>query len=165
MDGYGKRVLIIDDNEDIRHLTGIALMNREYNVYTASDGFEGAEEMKKRRYDVVLVDYHMPRRNGLQFIEMCRVLWPDTPIILMSAEAWLTDHSHPLPPLRGTFGCIAKPFDLKHLIELVHQACHNVPQREPPTLLYGDRATAPQSSPLTERDTSRHAMKAIPLTN
>jgi len=56
MDGYGKRALIIDDNEDILHLTGITLMDHGYNVYTASDGFGGSEQMKKRRYDVVLVD-------------------------------------------------------------------------------------------------------------
>lgn len=47
MDGYGKRALIIDDNEDILHLTGITLMDCGYNVYTASDGFGGSEQMKK----------------------------------------------------------------------------------------------------------------------
>jgi CheY-like chemotaxis protein len=41
MEGYGKRALIIDDNEDILHLTGTTLMNRGYNVYTASDGLGG----------------------------------------------------------------------------------------------------------------------------
>jgi CheY-like chemotaxis protein len=38
MDGYGKRVLIIDDNEDILYLAGTALMDRGYNVYTAAEG-------------------------------------------------------------------------------------------------------------------------------
>lgn len=47
MDGYGKRALIIDDNEDILHLIGITLMDRGYNVYMASDGFGGSEQMKK----------------------------------------------------------------------------------------------------------------------
>ena len=126
MDGYGKRVLIIDDNEDNLYLTGGALMDRGYNVYQASDGLEGSEHMKKRRYDVVLVDYHMPRLNGLQFIETCRVMWPETPIILMSADSSVTDR----PDLvKGVFGCVTKPFALTHLIALVNQACRNSPLR------------------------------------
>ena len=127
MDGYGKRALIIDDNEDILNLTGITLMDRGYNVYTASDGFGGSEQMKKRRYDVVLVDYHMPRLNGLQFIETCRMRWPETPLILMSGDDYVTDHSD---LIKGIFGCIAKPFEPPRLIELVNQACHDLPQRD-----------------------------------
>ncbi|MCS6304184.1 MAG: response regulator [Nitrospira sp.] len=158
MDGYGKRALIIDDNEDILHLTGITLMDRGYNVYTASDGFGGSEQMKKRRYDVVLVDYHMPRLNGLQFIGMCRIIWPGTPIILMSVDTYVTDH----PDLaEGIFGRIAKPFELPRLIELVNQACHNLPQREEfePCKV---TTTGPRSFPLQSH---LQATRAVPLTN
>jgi DNA-binding NtrC family response regulator len=158
MDGYGKRALIIDDNEDILHLTGITLMDHGYNVYTASDGFGGSEQMKKRRYDVVLVDYHMPRLNGLQFIGMCHMMWPGTPIILMSVDTYVTDH----PDLaEGIFGCIAKPFELPRLIELVNQACHNLPQRgefEPCKV----KTTGPRSFPLQSH---LQATRAVPLTN
>jgi DNA-binding NtrC family response regulator len=158
MDGYGKRALIIDDNEDILHLTGITLMDHGYNVYTASDGFGGSEQMKKRRYDVVLVDYHMPRLNGLQFIGMCRMMCPETPIILMSVDTYVTDH----PDLaEGIFGCIAKPFELPRLIELVNQACHNLPQRgefEPCKV----KTTGPRSFPLQSH---LQATRAVPLTN
>ena len=158
MDGYGKRALIIDDNEDILYVTGIALMGRGYNVYTASDGFGGSEQMKKRRYDVVLVDYHMPRLNGLQFIGMCRMMWPGTPIILMSVDTYVTDH----PDLaEGIFGRIAKPFELPRLIELVNQACHNLPQREEfePCKV---KTTGPRSFPLQSH---LQATRAVPLTN
>jgi DNA-binding NtrC family response regulator len=158
MDGYGKRALIIDDNEDILHLTGITLMDHGYNVYTASDGFGGSEQMKKRRYDVVLVDYHMPRLNGLQFIGMCRMMCPETPIILMSVDTYVTDH----PDLaEGIFGCIAKPFELPRLIELVNQACHNLPQTEEFEPCKGE-TTGPRSFPLR-----RHLQttRTVPLTN
>ncbi|MGZ8406356.1 MAG: response regulator, partial [Nitrospira sp.] len=55
MQGYGKRILIIDDAEDIRYLTSLALNDAGYNTYSASDGAEGLDAMRKRRYDVVLV--------------------------------------------------------------------------------------------------------------
>lgn len=156
MDGYGKRVLIIDDNEDLLHLTGISLMDRGYNVYTASDGYGGSEQMSKRRYDVVLVDYHMPRLNGLQFVEMCRMKWPETPIILMSVDNYVTDHSD---LVKGLFGCIAKPFESSRLIELVNQACRNLPQRDRLQLPCNGKTADPRSSPVKKRDTGRQATK------
>jgi DNA-binding NtrC family response regulator len=163
MDGYGKRVLIIDDHEEILHETGVALMDRGYNVYTASDGFEGSEQMKKRRYNLVLVDYHMPRLNGLRFIELCRETWPETPIILMSADSFITDRSH---LLKGTIGCVAKPVDLPRLLELMNQACLTTsPQRESVKPSYGDPITDRPSSLINERDAGHHATSASPLTN
>lgn len=166
MDGYGKRALIIDDDQDIAYLTGIALMNRGYNVYTASDGFEGSEHMNKRRYDVVLVDYHMPRLNGLQFIEMCRVMWPETPIILMSGDDFMIDHAD---RIEGIVGCIAKPFELPRLLELVNQACCNVSQRDRFKMRCDGRKTDPRSSPFKERvkgrDTNLQAARTVPVTN
>ena len=160
MDGYGKRALIVDDNEDILYVTGIVLMNRGYNVYTASDGFGGSEQMKKRRYDVVLVDYHMPKLSGLRFIEICRMMWPETPIILMSGDDYVIDHSN---LIKGIFGCIAKPFEPSVLTELVNRACHHLPQGDP--LSCGCRKTDPRSSPLKGRDTSLEAASTVPLTN
>ena len=162
MDGYGKRALVIDDNEDILYLTGTALMDRGYNVYTASDGLQGSEQMKKRRYDVVLVDYHMPRLNGLQFIEICRMMWPETPIILMSGDDSVTGHSD---LVKGIFGCIAKPFEPPRLVELVNRACHNLPQEDRFKLPRGGRKTGPRTSPLIGRDAGLRAARAVPLTN
>lgn len=88
---YGKRVLVIDDAEDIRYSTCLALTDAGYNVYSAADGSDGLQEMKKRRYDTVLVDYHMPRLNGGQFINIAHDTWPNTPIILMTGDYQITD--------------------------------------------------------------------------
>lgn len=75
----------------------------------------------------MLVDYHMPRLNGLQFIEMCRMMWPETPIILMSVDNYVTDRSD---LAKEVFACIAKPFESSRLIELVNRACRNLPRRD-----------------------------------
>lgn len=160
MDGYGKRALVIDDNEDILYVTGLALANHGYNLYTASDGLEGSEQMKKRRYDVVLVDCHMPRLNGPAFIERCRMMWPETPIILMSGDEYVTDRSG---LVEGIFGCIAKPFEPPRLVELVNRACHRFRKEE--FKPRDGRKTVPRSSLSTGRDTDLRAASAVPLTN
>lgn len=126
MQGYGKRILIIDDAEDFRYLTSMALSNAGYNTYSASDGAEGLDAMMKRRYDVVLVDCHMPRVNGLQFIETSRSQWPDTPIILMSGDHRPYGQNN---LLEGIFARVEKPFELPHLIELIGCACRRTPQQ------------------------------------
>jgi CheY-like chemotaxis protein len=125
MQGYGKRILVIDDAADLRYLTSMALSNAGYNTYTASDGAEGLDAMTKRRYDVVLVDYYMPRVSGLQFIETSRSKWPDTPVILMSGDH-LSFGQKTLP--EGTYACVEKPFELPYLIELIGCACRRIPQ-------------------------------------
>jgi CheY-like chemotaxis protein len=120
MEGYGKRVLVIDDAYDIRYLTSLALSHAGYNVYSAADGSEGLQEMKKRRYDTVLVDYNMPRLNGGQFIEAARVMWPDTPIILMSGDYRMTER---VDRVDGIYARVSKPFELPKLCDLIAEAC------------------------------------------
>ena len=127
MQGYGKRILIIDDADDIRYLTSMAFSDAGYNVYSARDGVEGLEAMTKRRYDMVLVDYHMPRLNGPQFLETSRSRWPDAPIILMSGDHRFYAQMH---MLEGTYACVEKPFELPYLIELIGCACRRAPQHE-----------------------------------
>ena len=137
-------------------------MDRGYNVYTAPDGCVGTEEINKRRYDVVLADYHMPTLNGLQFIEMCRVMRPETPTILMSVDVFVTNRSNLVKG--GTIQMVSRCTQSR-LIELVNQACCSLPQSGVFKLPHDGRKTDPRSSPLNGHDTSLQATKAVPLSN
>ncbi|HEU4506378.1 MAG TPA: response regulator [Nitrospira sp.] len=64
MDGYGKRVLVAEDDDAVRTLICLILSEAGYNVYEASDGLEATESLKKRRYDALLTDYHMSKMDG-----------------------------------------------------------------------------------------------------
>ena len=66
MDGYGKRVLVAEDDDAVRALICSVLTDAGYNVYEACDGLEAIDSLKKRRYDVLLTDYHMPKMDGVE---------------------------------------------------------------------------------------------------
>ena len=74
MDGYGKRVLVAEDDKDVRaDICGI-LSDAGYNVYEACDGLEAVDALKKRRYDAVLTDYHMPKMDGLELLDLAQAM-------------------------------------------------------------------------------------------
>ncbi len=119
MDGYGKRVLVVDDEEDCRCTLGLLLVQAGYSVYEACDGLEALNEMKRRRFDVVVTDYHMPRLNGLELLMLSRVVWPDLPVVIVSGgQRDIGD----LATQRGAFAWIHKPCESAFLLDVVDAA-------------------------------------------
>jgi DNA-binding response OmpR family regulator len=86
MDGYGKRILVIENDPDGRARLEAELEQAGYAVYTASDGIAGADEIRKRHFDAVIADYHMSGISGLEFADFIKITWPGTPVILISGE-------------------------------------------------------------------------------
>ena len=119
MEGYGKRVLVAEDEESVRHLLTLVLEAAGYTVHGAEDGMEALAEMKKRRFDAVVADYRMPRLDGEQFLLLSRLMWPQTPTILLSAE-----HAD-LPvmlKMQGACALVPKPFDSQGLLQTLQAA-------------------------------------------
>ena len=94
-----KRVLIVDDNASVRGLVRafIELRPGIKVCGEASDGFEGVEKGLELKPDVIILDFSMPRINGLQAALMLHQASPHTPIILFTIHnntalerAWLT---------------------------------------------------------------------------
>ncbi len=116
MDGYGKRILIVDGDESSRHMLSFLLANEGYNVHIANDGIEALSEMKKRRFDAIITDYRLPRLNGLELLALCRVVWPETPIIMVSRDSSALG---PQAVERGAVAWVRKPYDSRALLELL----------------------------------------------
>lgn len=133
MDGYGKRVLIVEDDHDVRTMIGLMLSEAGYNVYEAADGLEAIDALKRRRYDAVLTDYHMPRMDGLELLDLVTAMWPHTPVIVASSDALVTDRGgHAL--LAPAYAVLEKPFDASHMLETVHCAACGLPKTLPDTV-------------------------------
>ena len=119
MDGYGKRVLIAEDDEDARNLLILVLEKAGYSVYVALDGRQALEEIGKRRFDVVVTDHHMPRMNGYELILLGRLVRPDIPMILLSGEDTGVAEK---AKQGGAYGYLRKPYDASELLGLMRHA-------------------------------------------
>jgi len=119
VDGYGKRVLIAEDDEDARNLLIVVLEKAGYSVYVALDGRHALEEIKKRRFDVVVTDHHMPKMNGYELVLLGRLVRPDIPMILLSGEdTRLAEKAKQ----GGAYGYLRKPYDASELLGLMRHA-------------------------------------------
>jgi DNA-binding response OmpR family regulator len=82
-------ILIIDDEEDMRHLAEMYLENSGFHCYLAASGQEGYEILKSKTIDLIILDIMMPDENGFQVCARIREKYT-IPIIFLSAkgEEW-----------------------------------------------------------------------------
>ena len=104
------KVLIIDDERDIRELASVSLARTgEMQVITASSGPEGVRLAREQHPDAILLDLMMPAMDGRATLEALRgeTSTAGIPVVVMSAAS---DDALELAPL-GAAGVIPKPFD------------------------------------------------------
>ncbi len=123
MDGYGKRILVVDDDENTALLTSALLERSGYNVTAVSNGAEALRELGRRHFDAVVTDYVMPVLDGAELLKRVQVQHPDTPVIFVSGHpSEYLDAIHPPP-----FARIRKPYEADALLKLVGSAVQASP--------------------------------------
>ncbi|WP_055669849.1 response regulator transcription factor [Desnuesiella massiliensis] len=110
------KILIVDDDEEIRKVTGIYLENEGFEILKAENGYEALKIIKESGVDLVLLDIMMP---GIDGIEVCMKIRENNlmPIIFLSAKAEDLDKIHGLTS--GADDYITKPFNAMELIARV----------------------------------------------
>ncbi|WP_319585223.1 sigma-54 dependent transcriptional regulator [uncultured Desulfobulbus sp.] len=102
------RVLIIDDEENMRHMLSSVLGRLGYAVQSADNGRSGLDLLKKEAFDVVLCDIRMPEMDGMEFLRQAASEGMTVTIIMMSAFGSLDTA---MAALRlGAYDYISKPF-------------------------------------------------------
>ncbi|MCI0427938.1 MAG: response regulator [Nitrospiraceae bacterium] len=119
MERHNKSVLVVDDDRDLLYVLSVRLVSAGYIVYGAANGLEALEQMEKHSIDVVLTDYRMPKMDGLEFLSVCRVKWPGTPVLFFSGEQ--NDQAHEAVE-RGAFAWVRKGSDFTILLEMLAYA-------------------------------------------
>ncbi|MFQ3611654.1 MAG: response regulator, partial [Fimbriimonadales bacterium] len=84
-----ERILIVDDEEDLRYVLSRQLRRDGYQIDTACDGDDAVEKMRQNEYAVILTDMKMPRRDGLGVVSAARELLPEAEIIVLTGHGSL----------------------------------------------------------------------------
>ena len=114
------RILIIDDDDEIRYSLNRVLSSRGFQVQEASSGEEGIECARKEASEVVFLDNRMGGMNGLETLQHLRSVSPESMVILMTAFG--TTQTAIEAMKFGAFDYIIKPFDLKKVLALTEKA-------------------------------------------
>ncbi len=131
-----KRVLVVDDDENIVELVKLYLVRDGYRVLTAYDGIEALRLAREGHPDLIVLDIMMPGINGL---DVCRTLRDesDVPIIMLTART--TDDDKLTGLNLGADDYVTKPFSPKELAARVRAVLRRLPgERMPDQIRHGD---------------------------
>ena len=118
------RILIVEDDADIREGVEIYLKNQGYQVIQAKDGVEGLEQIEKNEIDLAIVDIMMPRMDGITMMMKVREKGCDFPVIMLSAKSEEVDKIMGLN--MGADDYITKPFSPSELMARVNSVYRRV---------------------------------------
>jgi two-component system nitrogen regulation response regulator NtrX len=114
------KVLIVDDEGSIRRTLREILEFEKYEVVEAANGLEALAKLKKKTFDIILLDIKMPKMDGLETLERLQILCPDTPVIMISGHATIDTAVEAVK--KGAFDFISKPPDLNRLLITLRNA-------------------------------------------
>lgn len=115
----GKKILVVDDEEDIREIIKVRLISHGYNVLTAEDGYVALSLAKRERPDLIILDIMMPNMDGYTALKEIR---KDkeigrTPVIILSVKE--KNKMEDIFYFQNISDYIEKPFESEELIEKV----------------------------------------------
>ena len=116
------KVYIIDDDEQVRETVRVILENSDCIVREFSDGNRAMEVYERDPADLVIVDIHMPEKNGIEIIQEIQEINPDAKVIVISGGGTILfkDELHMLRALESVKATFEKPLNAKKLLQAVH---------------------------------------------
>jgi DNA-binding response OmpR family regulator len=109
-----RRLLIVDDDEQIRELLVFDITQSGYVADSAADGEEGLKKALENDYDLILLDVMMPKMNGYDVCRNIRLAKESVPILMLTAKGTIDDKA-------AGFNCgaddyLVKPFDIQEVL-------------------------------------------------
>lgn len=123
METKGARILVIDDEKQIRRLLKVALSGHGYEVEEAAFGQEGLDKVVAYRPDLIILDLGLPDMNGLDVIRELRE-WSQIPVIILSVKEQENEKIAALDT--GADDYVTKPFGMGELLARIRAALRHV---------------------------------------
>jgi DNA-binding NtrC family response regulator len=120
MERSGERLLIVEDDPEMRDLLRKVLEKEGYRVSVSGDGHQALLAFDRETFDLVVTDMLMPCDGGLELLETVHRIHPSLPVIIVTAFGdW---HSYSRALELGAAAFISKPLRMTELIAAVHAA-------------------------------------------
>ncbi len=107
------RILIVDDDAEMRALLLDVLKGEGYEAVEAKDGTEAVLALRTKRFDLILMDKNMPGPSGLDLLPGFRRVCPQSPIIMMTAFGDVPSYMEAME--KGAVEFLFKPFRMEEL--------------------------------------------------
>lgn len=115
-------ILIAEDDSDMQKILKLYLEREGYRVSTVSNGQEAVTHLTKHPADLVLLDWMMPRQDGIETLKEIRQLNIPTKVLMLTAKG---ENEHEVTGLTcGADDYLRKPFDMQVLLLRIKKLCH-----------------------------------------
>jgi CheY-like chemotaxis protein len=114
-----RRILVVDDDYEIRQALVLLLEREGYAVDLAQDASEALNKLRSSQYDLVLTDIEMPGMSGLQLMRILILAPIDVDFMVITADDSFDNREE--ATRLGAKGYFVKPFDVDQLLRLIQQ--------------------------------------------
>ena len=114
-----KKVLIVDDDAELRSTLSEILKGAGYHIDEASSGKEAIEKIVSKDFDIALLDLMMPKMNGIETLTELKKITPKTKVIMITAFATVENAVDAIK--KGASDYISKPFRIEELLTTIRR--------------------------------------------
>ncbi len=118
-----RRVLVVDDEQEVRDTLSSVLENLDYIPYVASNGVEALEIIKKEPIDVVLSDLYMPEMDGIELLKRVRSMNKKIVFLMITAHPTIETAVEAIK--KGAYDYLTKPFHIEEVRLKINRALEN----------------------------------------
>ncbi len=136
MEKFRGRLLLVDDDPDLREALSERLFLMKLEVTCASDGAEALKLLRRHTFPLTLLDLQLPRQSGLEVLRAIRQEGIETTVVVITA--WGTLEKAVEAMKAGAYDFLSKPLDLAHLEIVINKALERETLREENRVLHGE---------------------------
>ncbi len=123
-----KNILLVEDDPALRMVVR-EVLKEDFNIDEADNGADGIEKGLSTHADLIILDYHLPKQDGLEVIAAIKRAHPDVPVIVLTG--YLSPESEKQFNRLGASKIFPKPFNYRTLLDAVKDLSHKSPASAP----------------------------------
>jgi len=108
-----KKVLVVDDEQDVRETLGTVLEKLDYDALTAANGDEALDIVRSQKVDVILSDLYMPGMNGIELLKRIKSMKTNVVFLMITAHPTIETAVDAIK--KGAYDYLTKPFHIEEV--------------------------------------------------